>query len=94
MAKKITMFHLKICKYCDMARKAIKELKEGYPGFRDIEIEMIDEEEHPEIAERFDYWSVPSLFVGDEKVFEANIFMSYDDIKNGVMKAYKKALEG
>jgi glutaredoxin len=93
MAKKITMFHLKICKYCDMARKAIKELQEGYPEYRDVDIEMIDEEEHPDIAERYDYWSVPSLFVGDEKVFEANIFMSYDDIKDGVMKAFKKALE-
>ena len=41
--KKITMFHLIDCKYCDFARKAIKELREENPEYEKVEIEMVDE---------------------------------------------------
>lgn len=91
--KKITMFHIEECKYCDFARQAIAELKEEKPEYRNVEIEMIDENEHPEITESYDYWSVPSLFIDHEKIFEAALFMPYGTIKEGVKLAFDKALE-
>ena len=31
---------------------------------------MVDEKKHPEIAEKYDYYYVPTFFVGGEKVHE------------------------
>ena len=90
--KKITMFHLIDCKYCDFARKAIKELREENPEYEKVEIEMVDENEHPEIIANYDYWSVPSLFIGQEKIFEAALFLPYETIKDGVKLAFDTAL--
>ena len=39
--KKITMFHIEECKYCDYARQAIAELREENPDYKNVEIEMI-----------------------------------------------------
>jgi glutaredoxin len=61
--KTITMFHIEECRYCDFAKKAIAELREEDPEYQKVEIEMINENEHPEIIENYDYWSVPSLFI-------------------------------
>ncbi len=91
--KNIKMFHLVDCKYCDFARKAIDELKSEEPKYADVEVEMIDENLEPEIVENYDYWSVPSLFVDEQKVFEAALFMPYETIKEGVKLAFDKALE-
>lgn len=91
--KKITMFHLYDCKYCDYARQAIKELTEENSEYKSIEIDMIEENEHPEIIENYDYMAVPTLFIGDEKIFEAALFMPYETIKEGVKLAFDKVLE-
>lgn len=91
--KKITMFHIDECRYCDFARRAIAELIRENPEYSNIEIEMINEDEHPEIIENYDYWSVPSLFIGKEKIFEAELFMPYETVRDGVRLAFDKALE-
>ena len=75
--KKITMFHIEECRYCDFAKKAISELREENLDYKKDEIEMINENEHPEIIENYDYWSVPSLFIDHDKIFEAALFMPY-----------------
>ncbi len=90
--KKITMFHLMDCKYCDFARKAIKELRDENPEYEKVKIEMVDEKEHPEIIENYDYWAVPSLFIEHDKIFEAALFMPYETIKEGVKMAFDTAL--
>lgn len=91
--KKITMFHIDECKYCDFAKKAIEELIAENPSYKDVEIEMINENEHPEIIENYDYWSVPSLFIDKKKIFEAALFMPYETVKDGVKLAFDRALE-
>lgn len=91
--KKITMFHINECKYCDFARQAIAELREENPEYNNVEIEMINENEHPEIIENYDYWSVPSLFIDKEKIFEAALFMPYETVCEGVKLAFDRALE-
>ncbi|MBR2540071.1 MAG: glutaredoxin [Mogibacterium sp.] len=90
--KKITMFHIQECKYCDFAKKAIEELRAQHPEYRDVEIEMIDENAHPEIVENYDYWSVPSLFIGHDKIFEAALFMPYETVRDGVKLAFDTVL--
>ena len=71
----------------------ITELREENPEYNKVEIEMINENEHPEIIENYDYWSVPSLYIGKEKIFEAALFMPYETVRDGVRLAFDKALE-
>ena len=52
--KKITYFHLNSCPYCTNANKAIKELRAENPEYNNIEIDMIEENEHPEIIEKYE----------------------------------------
>jgi thioredoxin len=42
-------------------------LKEEY---KDIEIKMIDEQKHSDIADRYDYYYVPTYYIDNEKVHE------------------------
>ena len=88
--KTITMFHIEECKYCDFARKAIEELRAEYPEYKDVEIDMINENEHPEIIENYDYWSVPSLFIGKEKIFEAEKKIMKVEDKEGSQEDFNK----
>ena len=50
------------------ALRYIEELKAEYPEFQPIEIEMIEETQHPDIADQYDYYYVPTFYVdGVEK---------------------------
>ena len=90
--KKITMFYLEECPYCKNAFKAMDELKGQNPAYNDIEMECIEEHEHADIAEQYDYWNVPTLFVGDEKVYESYFGHNYDTIYENVKKALDLAI--
>ena len=47
-----------------------RELTAEYPELQSVEIERIDEIRHPEIANRFDYWYVPTFYVDGRKAHE------------------------
>ena len=49
-----------------------EELQRQEPYSR-IEIRMIDELAEPEVADRYDYYYVPTFYVGDKKVHEGGI---------------------
>lgn len=90
--KKITMFYLEDCGYCHKARQAMNELKEENPQYQPLEIKMVEESQEPEYADQFDYYATPTYYVDDQKIFEAHIGMTYDDIKNAVRKVFDTAL--
>lgn len=89
--KEITMFYLESCGYCDKAFRALEELYEREPAYRGVPITKIEESREPELADRYDYYAVPTFFVGGEKVFEARLFMGYEEIRAGVEKALEAA---
>ena len=68
--KKITMFYMKECPHCRKAQQIIDELKASNPDYAALEIEKIEENEHPEIAGEYDYFYVPTFFVDGNKLFE------------------------
>ncbi len=68
--REITYFYLKRCPYCRKADALIKELIEENPQFAAIPITKIEESDNPEIAERYDYYYVPCLWIGQEKLHE------------------------
>ena len=90
--KSLTMFYLSDCGYCAKAFRALEELKAENPAYGEVPIEKIEESEHPDIADRYDYYAVPSFFDGDRKLFEAHLFMSYEDIRDEVRRVLDEAL--
>jgi len=68
--KKITLFTMKSCPYCKAALRFMDDLFAENPQYKSLEIENIDEREHPQIAAAYDYYYVPTYYVGDEKLHE------------------------
>ena len=85
--KKITLFYLTGCPYCDNARRALKELEEENPAYGDVQIDWIEERQNAELAEQYDYYYVPTIYDGQTKLYEASPAESYDDCKKQVRSA-------
>lgn len=90
--KKLTLFHLTDCPYCHHARRALEELKQENPAYAAIEIEWIEERQQPDVAARYDYYYVPTLFDGAKKLYEAHPSERYGDVKRNVRAALDAAL--
>ena len=87
----LTIFHMNGCPYCRKARQALEELLAEQPEYRLVPITWIEENEHSDIAERYDYYSVPSIFLGEKKLYEARPTDSYELIKSSVKSALDAA---
>lgn len=46
------------------------EVFDEHPEYRDVELTMIDETLEPDVANRYDYWYVPTYYIDDRKVHE------------------------
>ena len=90
--KKVTLFHLEDCPYCHHARRALKELVKENPAYGEIEVEWIEERRHPEIAARYNYYYVPTLFHGEDKLYEASPSESYSEIKENIRTALDRVM--
>ncbi|MBO6014868.1 MAG: glutaredoxin [Clostridia bacterium] len=90
--KAITMFYLETCGYCDKARRALEELYAENPVYKQVPLTMIEESREPALADTYDYYAVPSFFDGKTKLFEAHLFMSYEDIRDEVKKVLDYAM--
>ena len=75
--KEITAFYLHGCPYCQKAKQAVQELIQ----------------EHPEMVQGHSYYYVPSMFIGSEKMYEAQPGQTYDEIKGWVQSVFEKALK-
>ena len=71
--KKIKMFILQSCPYCQGALRIMDVLFAENPAYLSLEIEKIDEDIHKDIADKYDYYYVPTFYVGDEKLHEGAI---------------------
>lgn len=68
--EKITMFMMKTCPYCQKAMGYNEQLLAQHPEYKDIPFEMVDEREQSARAEQYDYFYVPTYYVGDKKLHE------------------------
>ncbi len=85
--KPVKLFYLRNCPFCKRALRYIDEAKTAHPELAAVEIELIEESEEPEVADRYDYYYVPTFYVGGEKLHEGGI---YPDEVEAVLR---KALE-
>ena len=72
--KKIKMFYQPKCPFCVMAFRFIDELKKEHPEYKNIELETIDELKETEVADKYDYYYVPTFYVDGKKVHEGAIY--------------------
>lgn len=70
--KKVLMFKMKGCPYCAKAFRLVDEIREKKPELRDVDIEVVDENEQPDLAGKYDYWYVPTFYVDGEKLLEGD----------------------
>lgn len=89
---KLTLFHLDNCPYCHNARRALAELVKENPAYGQIEIDWIEESRQPEVAERYDYYYVPTIYLGEDKLYEARPSESYADCKRNIKASLDTAL--
>lgn len=63
-------FYMKGCPYCKMADGYIAELISENPAFAGIKITKVEELENRELARSYDYFYVPCLWLGKQKLHE------------------------
>lgn len=68
--KKIELFILRNCPFCIQALNWQEKILNENPKYKDIPIEIIDENEEYERANSFNYYYVPSYYVDGIKVHE------------------------
>lgn len=84
--KPVIMFITDWCPYCKKALSLMDDLKKEYPKYAEIEVKVIDEEREPNIAQKYDYYYVPTYYVDGVKIHEG--VPSKDIIRNVFDKAY------
>lgn len=89
--QKLTLFYLESCPYCRNALAALDALRKADPDYAAVEIDMIEESRQPDVADQYDYYATPTLYVGEEKIYEAKLFDSYAVIEKNVQAALDAA---
>ncbi|MDR3354736.1 MAG: thioredoxin family protein [Synergistaceae bacterium] len=85
--KEVKMFIMRTCPHCKKVLALMEEICSERPEFGAVEVKITDETKEPEYAGRFDYYYVPTFFVGDDKIHEgpAN--------REAIVKVYEEALK-
>ncbi len=68
--KEITYFYLSGCPFCRSADRMIEELCAENPDYAKIPVKKIEERENPALANQYDYFYVPCLWLGHQKLHE------------------------
>lgn len=84
--QELTLFYLENCPYCKRALAYMDELRETDPRYAEIPVKMIEERQQKEVADQYDYYYVPTYYIGGEKIAEGAID------KDGVRAVFDKAL--
>ncbi|MFI3278225.1 MAG: glutaredoxin domain-containing protein [Rikenellaceae bacterium] len=71
---KLTMFIQPRCPFCIKALKYIDEAKSAHAELSAVEIEVVDELTEVARADSYDYYYVPTFFLGDKKLHEGGIY--------------------
>lgn len=91
--KKVTYFHMDTCPYCIQADQVIRELTAEHPAWAAVKFEKIDETVHPEIADRYDYYANPCMFIGEEKLYESHLFETKEECRAHIEAVFQRAME-
>ncbi len=90
--RELTLFHLTDCPYCRNARAALEQLRQEDSRYARVPVTWIEESQAPEVCRQYDYWYVPSVFLGERKLYEAHPGESYGECLEGLRRALEEAL--
>ena len=68
--KELTMFYFDECPHCQNALRWEKELLARRPELAAVPVQRINEKRQPELADTYDYYYVPTYYLGREKLAE------------------------
>ena len=88
---KLTIFYLTNCPYCRNAQKAVQELQAEDAAYAALALDWIEESQQPDVANAYDYYYVPSVFAGQEKLYECSPSEDYAAIKANLRAAFDRA---
>lgn len=71
--KEILYFLQRTCPYCIKANQLLQEAFKQHPEYRNIPLRIVDELADPQFADQYDYYYVPTFYVGNEKVHEGPV---------------------
>lgn len=92
MEKKLIIFYLPTCPYCISARKAVEKLAADNPAYAEVPIEWKDETKIKDFPDWCDYYYVPTIFMGEQKLYEAYPGDSDEKILGKVREALEEAV--
>ena len=72
--------------------KALQELGAQDEKYAAVNVEWVEENEHPEVSGKYGYYRVPTMFVDEVKVYEARPGESYDECLENVKRVLDEAL--
>ncbi|MDR3265161.1 MAG: thioredoxin family protein [Synergistaceae bacterium] len=84
--KEVKMFMMATCPHCRKALSLMEEICAEHPEYKTVEIKKTDETKDPDYAAKFDYYYVPTFYVGDAKLHEGV------PTKEAIEKVYAEAL--
>jgi len=90
--KTVVFLHMPGCPYCTAARRALAQLRAENPAYAALAVEEIDETADPRRAAEYNYYYVPSFFVGGRKIYEAHPGDSDRTVASNVHRALDAAL--
>lgn len=90
----VTIFYQTWCPYCRHAKKAMESLRAENPAYAAVDVTWIEENRERALAAQYDYWYVPSVYQGEQKLYEADPSQGYAEIKASLKAALDRALEG
>ena len=91
--KKLTVFYLVGCPYCNSAKRAAAQLQAEHPEYANIEIDWKDEDQIKQFPEWCDYYYVPTIYLGEQKLYEAHPGDSDAIVMEHVKNAFEAALK-
>lgn len=85
--KEVSVFIQKGCPYCKEAMRFLKQAAEEDSALAEVPVKFIDELAEPELADKFDYYYVPTFYVDGKKLHEG---ASTFDAVRGVLREASK----
>ena len=85
--KEVKMFMFEGCPHCKKAFLLMEEICNEHPEYKAVKIETIDEKKQEEYAAQFDYYYVPTFYVGGVKIHEGS------PTKEAIEKVYAEAIK-
>ena len=90
--KEVKLFHLNGCPYCEQAFRALKELEKEDAKYGSVPISMYEEYKDAAVVAKHNYYYAPTMYIGDDKLYEAHPGESYQECKAQVRKVLDQAL--